>query len=99
MARIKNYSLVRDTRITILMFIDKEHGTMFEIGEWIVHSISRFGIHHKSGIVLEAHLPINGDAGWYKILMDNGNEFIDYHYVFELDVQRTREERLKELGI
>lgn len=97
MARIKNYSLVRDTGITILMFIDKEHGTMFEIGEWIVYY--RFGIHHKSGIVLEAHYPINGDAGWYKILMDNGNEFIDYHYVFELDKQRTREERLKELGI
>ena len=79
------------------MFIDKEHGTMFEIGEWIVYY--RFGIYHKSGIVLEAHYPIDGNSGWYKILMDDGNEFIDYHYVFELDVQRTREERLKKIGI
>ena len=79
------------------MFIDKEHGTMFEIGEWIVYY--RFGIYHKSGIVLEANYPNDGNAGWYKILMDDGNEFIDYHYVFELDIQRTREEKLKKIGI
>ena len=78
-----------------------EHGLMFEIGEWIVYY--RFGIYHKSGIVLEAHYPINGDAGWYRILMDDGNEFIDYHYVFELDVLKDRQakriNKLLELGI
>ena len=41
----------------------------------------------------------NFTKGWYKILMDDGNEFIDYHYVFELDIQRTREEKLKKIGI
>ena len=76
-----------------------EHGLMFEPGEWIVYSRPN----RKSGVVIEAVYPVDGNAGHYKILMDNMETFIDYHYVFELDVLRDRQEkrmkRLLELGI
>ena len=79
------------------MFIDERYGTMFEPGEWIYYP-GRIK-YPKQGIVIEAHYPEGGEAGWYKIIMDDGSEYVDYHFVFALDVRRTREERLKSIGI
>ena len=79
------------------MFIDERYGTMFELGEWIFYPGRTK--YPKQGIVIEAHYPEGGEAGWYKILMYDGSEYVDYHYVFALDVQRTREEKLKSIGI
>lgn len=35
----------------------------------------------RQGIVIEAHYPEGGEAGWYKIIMDDGSEYVDYHFV------------------
>ena len=79
------------------MIHTEEWGTLFEPGEWIKHKM-RPG---KGGLVIEAVAPQDDmyglTAGWYRVLRDDGTEYIDYHYVFCLDEQRTREEKLNEL--
>ena len=73
---------------------------MFEPGDWIFYGRPKSG---KAGFVIEAVYPKDGDAGHYKIMMDDGTTFVDYHYVFERDVskelQEKRIKKLLELGI
>ena len=80
------------------MTFDKNFGYLFDIGDYVF-------FRSKRGIVIESQLPkiceFTGDAesGYYKILCHDGEEFIDYHYVFELDIEYIREQKLKKLGI
>ncbi len=39
------------------------------------------------------------EPGSITIEREDGSEFIDYHYVFELDIEKMRDDKLKELGI
>jgi len=39
------------------------------------------------------------EPGSITIEREDGSEFMDYHYVFELDIEKMREWKLKELGI
>jgi len=83
------------------MFVDKEHGTLFEIGDFVEYFVRarKYKTRPIRGKVAYAQYPADGKAGWYAIELDDGQEFCDYHYVFRLDEQRTREEKLKRLGI
>jgi hypothetical protein len=41
-----------------------------------------------------------GQTFYYiKVLQENGKYFIDYFYCFTFDIQRTRDNKLKEIGI
>ena len=85
------------------MFIDKEHGILFEIGDFVEYFVRglprKYNTKPIRGKVTDAQYPADGKAGWYAIELDDGQEFCDYHYVFQLDEQRTREEKLNRLGI
>lgn len=85
------------------MFADKEHGTLFEIGDFVEYFVRGLTRKYKTkpirGKVAYAQYPADGKAGWYAIELDDGQEFCDYHCVFQLDEQRTREEKLKKLGL
>jgi len=72
-------------------------GKIYEVGDFVKHRKHR-------GEVVYAQIPYvdeDGDlhAGYYNILTDEGTIYVDYHFAFETDVERIREERLKELGI
>ena len=74
------------------MFFDNNFVNLFEIGDYVKFRNIR-------GVVIEFSYPASSQPGYYKILKDDGNEFIDYHYVFNIDIERIRQNKLKELGI
>jgi hypothetical protein len=39
------------------------------------------------------------EPGSITIEREDGSEFIDYHYVFELDIEKMRDDKLKSIGI
>jgi hypothetical protein len=41
----------------------------------------------------------SSEPGSITIVREDGSEFMDYHYVFELDIEKMRDDKLKKLGI
>jgi hypothetical protein len=81
------------------MYIHEEWGTIFEIGDSVKYRNIR-------GIVTDAVLPTKNKfgycsseqfSGYYRIIDSNNKQFIDYHYVFELDREGDRERKLNNL--
>jgi hypothetical protein len=79
------------------MYIHEEWGPIFEIGDFIKSK-------HRDirGKVIEVDLPkINQEGyyivGYYTIIDSNNKKYLDYHYIFELDIQRERERKLNNL--
>jgi hypothetical protein len=75
------------------MYIHEKWGPIFEIGDFIKSK-------HRDirGKVIEVDLPKINQAGHYTIMDSNRNkEYLDYHYVFELDIQEERERKLNNL--
>lgn len=74
------------------MHLNKKWGIIFEIGDFIKYRNQR-------GKVIYVQEPTYEEVGYYKIINQNGLEFIDYFYCFELDKEYNRDYKLKELGI
>jgi hypothetical protein len=75
------------------MYIHEEWGTIFDIGDFVKSKYRKNII----GLVIEVILPKKDEPGYYKIRNINGIEYFDYHYVFELDIEKEREKKLNNL--
>lgn len=68
-------------------------------------SISHFTRKSHRGQIIDIIEPYicpygrSSEPGSITIVREDGSEFIDYHYVFELDIEKMRDDKLKELGI
>jgi len=67
-------------------------GPIFEIGDFIKSK-------HRDirGKVIKVDLPSRNKAGYYTIIDSNNKKYLDYHYIFELDIQEERERKLNNL--
>jgi len=80
-----------------------------KIGDFVKYrsypSISHFTRKSHRGQIIDIIDPYicpygtSSDPGSITIVREDGSEFIDYHYVFELDIEKMRDDKLKELGI
>ena len=84
-------------------------GKKFNIGDFVKYrsypSISHFTRKSHRGQIIDiidpSNCPYTGapEPGSITIVREDGSEFIDYHYVFELDIEKMRDDKLKSIGI